>query len=127
MEAVGKITPLYPLNRRVGGPQSRSGSFGEKSLASTVIRSFGEKSLASTVIRSFGEKSLASTVIRNFGEKSLVSTVIRSFGEKSLASSVIRTSDRPTHNVSPVPTTMSRLLQRDTSLTYVVDLACRCV
>ena len=67
MEAVGKITPLYPLNRRVGGPQNRSGR----------IR------------------------------------------EKSLAPAVIRTPDRPARNVSSVPTTMSRLLQRDTSLTHI--------
>jgi len=71
VEAVGKITPLYPLNRRVGGPQSRSGH----------IR------------------------------------------EKSLDRAVIRTPDGPARNVSSVPTTMSRLLQRDTSLKHIVDLA----
>jgi hypothetical protein len=71
MEAVLKITPLYQLNRRMGGPQSRSGRFREKSLAPAVIR----------------------------------------------------TPDRPARNVSSVPSTMSRLLQRGSSLTYIVDLA----
>jgi hypothetical protein len=45
------------------------------------------------------------------------------FGEKSLAPAVIRTPDRPAHNLSSIPTTVSRLLQRGTSLTCVVDIA----